>query len=379
MGKLTYEQMENLLRSTLDIMDHYTNTIRRLLDFEGESDSLPLSEVIVAETVVEESVPVLFVENIDTVANDVESEIKEIDVHSNASESSDKLNQQTRIAATAWAQTYISDWIDKNDPHKMRKPPIHDIYSCYRKWCEESKMPACGRFAFEELLSEFYKPDVKKAHKPEPTVTVKRDNGFVLTCDNINSIKNTLRVGDVVAINHKEFGQIEFQVVGKNIDGADTITLISKDCVMMRKFDTDTQIYRESSIRKYLNEEFLHGLEIADCIIPVEKKTLSDSQHARLVKSEDYVWLPSRDELSLEEMIAKNLYENNRYPLFTHSSDRIKKFEGEPVAYLTRTALYDNGTKSFANVYGKGTYLYRVRPDGQIVLLWVYVSNIKED
>ena len=180
----------------------------------------------------------------------------------------------------------------------------------------------------------------KELNGPIPTDYGKK----ILSPEDLEGIKPFLTEGDVVWLNHAKYGLIPFDVVGKNIDGAGLVTLISKNIVFKRYFDINSIVYKESSLREELNGRFLEELEIRDYVQPVVKKTLSDTDHQRLVKSDEYVWIPSKDELGIYEMSANDLSESNRYPVIKNMSERAKTYMGEPAGYFLRTCLKDNGS-----------------------------------
>lgn len=265
---------------------------------------------------------------------------------------------------------FIENHVKTNDPELKNKPPKQQFYASFKRWCYDmGTFPALGIHHFNKILDEVYKPKKRKYAKRTKQETFDKSgiHEYLVTPENIKSIKPLLVVGDVVGLNHEKFGEIAFEVAGINVDAPNTVSLISKDCVTKRRFDPRHIVYVESSVQKWLNDEFLFGLEIVDHVCPVTKKTLSDYGHMRLVKSLEYCWIPSRDELMLEEVKTADIYENSKYPLFVESANRIKKYNGEAENYITRTAYKcDQSVKLYDTLYSKSNYMYKVSKDGKL-------------
>lgn len=147
----------------------------------------------------------------------------------------------------------------------------------------------------------------------------------------LDMFKRNCEIGDSITLNHKEFGQLEFLVAGKNIDAPRSVTLISKHVITKRNWTTpsgcDRCEYEGSDLRKWLNTDFKNGFEIVEFIKPVRKKTntLSKSYNERVTL--DYCWLLSREECALRS--TSGLDTSNCYPVFSVGTDKIRTFRGD--------------------------------------------------
>lgn len=409
MGRMNYKEMKELLLTTLDTMDRYNRIIRQLLE-DDDNNNKPTSEDTneAEEPIIEDSeVDLNIIEEVTEVISDImdsvqeepiieiitveeqkENEPDQLEI-SSVVESKETVNPVTDewkplkrvpfVQKKMMATDFIMNYIKTNDPELKSKPKIGPLYSAFTRWSHERNVFAIDGDNFGKIVEDIY-----KSNKPNPVTlpitkgkNIEEKRGEVYTKsgiheysinpENLKSIKPQLRVGDVVGLKHERYGEIAFDVIGINIDAPDTVSLLSSDVVDKKWFDPRKLVYDDSSVRYWLNNKFAIGLEIADLIIPVEKKTISDYGHMRLVKSTDYCWLPSRDELLLEEMKSAEIYENNRYPFFKEARDRIKRYKGQPINYLTRTAYKcDPNTDTYKKLYSKSNYMFKVDKEGQI-------------
>ena len=139
-----------------------------------------------------------------------------------------------------------------------------------------------------------------------------------------------------------------WRIIGINHDGTNnTIDLRSEiSAIQPMIFDNSTSIYENSSIRKYLNEEFYNGFSEE---VKSMMRIMEVSSNGKLL--EDKVKLLSMSELGLDdysEFILKG--EGDPYPIATHM---VKNKENEYVNHMTRSRdlddsgciwqFYDNG------------------------------------
>lgn len=399
---MNYKEMKELLLTTLDTMDRYNRIIRQLLEEDGiDTDPTPEDTEEVDEPIIEDSdVDLNIIEEVNNIVEEVisdtikedplveivptmeqkEKEPKQLKIPDINTDNiriigPDKTTQRLNYAQEKiYANKFLCQYIRDNDPELKNKPELNMIYEVFKVWCEEVNINPTGKIGFGKILDGVYinKKNANEKIKKHSDIIPKGDansgiHDYMITPDNLESIKPLLRVGDVVGLNHAKFDDIAFQVVGINIDGPNTVTLITRDCLLKRNFDRKTTSYEKSNIRRWLHDNFLLGLEIMDSVVAVEKKTLSDYEHSKLVKTTDYCWIPSRDELLLEDITKAEIYENTKYPFFKEAADRIKKFKNEPCNYLTRTSYRcDKDTAAYRMTYRKSNYMYKVDRDGQI-------------
>lgn len=133
------------------------------------------------------------------------------------------------------------------------------------------------------------------------------------------------KVGDIITLHHSTYGDIEFEIVGKDVDGKGLITLVGKDIVCQRKWHHTNQRvdYVDSDIRKWLNGEFLDGLDIKDQVKIVRKMTgkIGGGVGEKIVSLEK-VWLLSLDE------ITESRNSDIKYPTLFHDIYLVKKYNG---------------------------------------------------
>ena len=170
-----------------------------------------------------------------------------------------------------------------------------------------------------------------------------------------NNLVSELLLNKKVLIPNSNSETSVWTIIGINHDGTNnTIDLRSEiSAIQPMIFDNSTSIYENSSIRKYLNEEFYNGFseEVKSMI-----QTMKVKSNGKIL--EDKVKLLSMTELGLDdynrEFILKN--EGNPYPVITHM---LKNKENEYVNHMTRSRdLVDSW------------YVWRISDNGSI-----YVCN----
>ena len=124
----------------------------------------------------------------------------------------------------------------------------------------------------------------------------------------------------------------EWRIIGINHDGTNnTIDLISDiSAIEPMVFDNESNIYEDSSIRKYLNNDFYNGFDNNVKNMMKEMEVISNN---KILK--DKVKLLSMTELGLEDYdknICKN--EGNPYPVSIHM---IKIKDNEYITHMTRS------------------------------------------
>ena len=165
-------------------------------------------------------------------------------------------------------------------------------------------------------------------------------------------------VGDTVTIHMYNYGDVQFDVVGKNHDGANTITLCPKNVVSLHSFNNSYAYYDSSLIRTYLNSNILNEFDsaIQNAIKPVSKLYYKNS----LTELTDKVWLFSLVEVGAELVSATASYEEGtKYDFFANDSKRIKQYEGTSRAWWLRTK---NNAVNTENL--EVTILGRAQPRG---------------
>lgn len=164
-------------------------------------------------------------------------------------------------------------------------------------------------------------------------------------------------VGDTVTISMYSYGDVEFDVVGKNHDGANTITLCPKNIIVTHVFDANTNDYLASDIRTYLNSNIINEFDtnIQNAIKAVEKP-VHDSNGSEMSSMTDKVWLFSYTEVGFSGSSYAPV-EGVRYGYFNSNSKRIKSYNGSNTRWLLRTPHTDYSSNAwYVSTNGSASY-----------------------
>ena len=120
------------------------------------------------------------------------------------------------------------------------------------------------------------------------------------------------RVGDQIVNQHSKYSPIVWDIIGKNVDsylGAENTLTLQMHYVLPGSFPYDEESdeyeyghahYPTSSIRKYLNTEFISGFDPADvdCMLPVQRVTYTvRSEGSKPEVTQDKLFLLSSSEV----------------------------------------------------------------------------------
>lgn len=185
---------------------------------------------------------------------------------------------------------------------------------------------------------------------------------------------NLYKVGDTVTLSmgHKPasssgnvtFKQVEFDVIGKNHDVLNTITLCCKNILQQEQWHaTDVNNYKTSDIRTRLIAMVNNGdrvPDLTDVYYFDEKITNTIKAVPKLchnaqapITSTDKVWLLSCDEVGF----ADQQPEGKPYEFFTSNDKRIKKFGENALFWWLRTPHF-RGLSSAYGVAASGSSDY---------------------
>jgi hypothetical protein len=128
----------------------------------------------------------------------------------------------------------------------------------------------------------------------------------------------------------------------------DIINLLLKDARTFNNGSALTGGYNASSLRTWLNGEFLATLPTELQTAIVEVKKLSDGGDNRsLVTTAEKVWIPSLEELGISADGVTVSGQGEAYSVFTSPASRIRKTSDKTAQkYFTRSTF--DGTKSNA-------------------------------
>ena len=169
-----------------------------------------------------------------------------------------------------------------------------------------------------------------------------------------NNLVSELLLNHMILIPNSNSETDIWTIIGVNHDNTEnTIDLRSEiSAIQPMIFDNSTSIYENSSIRKYLNEEFYNGFSEE---VKSMMRIMEVASNGKILG--DKVKLLSMTELGLSDFhkdICKN--EGNPYPVITHM---LKNKENEYVNHMTRSRdLVDSW------------YVWRISDNGSI-----YVCN----
>lgn len=164
-----------------------------------------------------------------------------------------------------------------------------------------------------------------------------------------------LKVGDMIVSQHKVFGELSWTVIGRGIDAqrvgdsrqTATLHMTYIPDGMYMPFDTPCKDYRhghnswsKSSVRKWLNDDFLVGFPEADwgAMRFVEKTTLGNAREIETRTTADKLFLLSATEIGLNVDGTKR--EGPVYPFYEKPKNRMKisKPSEDQALYWLRTS-----------------------------------------
>ena len=160
-------------------------------------------------------------------------------------------------------------------------------------------------------------------------------------------------VGDVIEIPMRSYGDQLFDVVGKNADGNNTITLANKELFLLTQWHTsNVNKYETCALRELLNKDIFMQFdsEVQSAIKVVPKVCHNKSTAVTLT---DKVWPFSYTEVGF----SGNSYapaEGTNYNFWKSNADRIKRYEGSATRWWLRTPYTNSDTGSWY-VYTDGS------------------------
>ena len=172
-------------------------------------------------------------------------------------------------------------------------------------------------------------------------------------------------VGDTVTINMSDYGDVVFDVVGKNHDGENTITLVTRNILENIAWDSgNANNYSTSSIRTHLNNTILSKFDSAiQNAIKAVPKECHDRNTA--VTCTDKVWLLSYTEVGFSES-SNAPVEGTSYGFWTNNVSRIKTLNSSAAYWWLRTPNTDRGYFVWG-VYTSGSSFYDYHANDSIV------------
>lgn len=181
--------------------------------------------------------------------------------------------------------------------------------------------------------------------------------------------QNRYQVGDIIQMNHDDFGLIKWRVIGVDVDQAaghrHTLTVAMERAETYRWFSEPSKEhpfgsnnYPGSAIRFYLNNEFFRGIpeEDAETLLTTCRPC---TEHGEASSTCDLVWLLSASEVGFEGNGIP--HEGAPYPWYTQGDSAEQRkavdMDGDEAAYWLRTP--DTGYGYYArNVYTAGSLHY---------------------
>lgn len=178
--------------------------------------------------------------------------------------------------------------------------------------------------------------------------------------------QNRYQVGDIIQMNHDDFGLIKWRVIGVDVDQAaghrHTLTVAMERAETYRWFSEPSKEhpfgsnnYPGSAIRFYLNNEFFRGIpeEDAETLLTTCRPC---TEHGEASSTCDLVWLLSASEVGFEGNGIP--HEGAPYPWYTQGDSAEQRkavdMDGDEAAYWLRTPHTGNGSGA-RNVYTDGS------------------------
>lgn len=167
--------------------------------------------------------------------------------------------------------------------------------------------------------------------------------------------QNRYQVGDIIQMNHDDFGLIKWRVIGVDVDQAaghrHTLTVAMERAETYRWFSEPSKEhpfgsnnYPGSAIRFYLNNEFFRGIpeEDAETLLTTCRPC---TEHGEASSTCDLVWLLSASEVGFEGNGIP--HEGAPYPWYTQGDSAEQRkavdMDGDEAAYWLRTPYTGNG------------------------------------
>ena len=167
--------------------------------------------------------------------------------------------------------------------------------------------------------------------------------------------QNRYQVGDIIQMNHDDFGLIKWRVIGVDVDQAaghrHTLTVAMERAETYRWFSEPSKEhpfgsnnYPGSAIRFYLNNEFFRGIpeEDAETLLTTCRPC---TEHGEASSTCDLVWLLSASEVGFEGNGIP--HEGAPYPWYTQGDSAEQRkavdMDGDEAAYWLRTPNTGNG------------------------------------
>lgn len=188
--------------------------------------------------------------------------------------------------------------------------------------------------------------------------------------------QNRYQVGDIIQMNHDDFGLIKWRVIGVDVDRAaghrHTLTVAMEHAETYHWFSEPSKEhpfgsnnYPGSAIRFYLNNEFFRGIPEEDAeTLPTTCRPCTD--HGEASSTCDLVWLLSASEVGFEGDGIP--HEGAPYPWYTQGDSaeqrRAVDMDGDEAAYWLRTPHA-----------GYGNYVRGVGADGSLSNVTAYSSG----
>lgn len=180
--------------------------------------------------------------------------------------------------------------------------------------------------------------------------------------------QNRYQVGDIIQMNHDDFGLIKWRVIGVDVDQAaghrHTLTVAMERAETYRWFSEPSKEhpfgsnnYPGSAIRFYLNNEFFRGIpeEDAETLLTTCRPC---TEHGEASSTCDLVWLLSASEVGFEGNGIP--HEGAPYPWYTQGDSAEQRkavdMDGDEAAYWLRTP--DTGFGSNARIVSTDGSLY---------------------
>lgn len=167
--------------------------------------------------------------------------------------------------------------------------------------------------------------------------------------------QNRYQVGDIIQMNHDDFGLIKWRVIGVDVDQAaghrHTLTVAMERAETYRWFSEPSKEhpfgsnnYPGSAIRFYLNNEFFRGIpeEDAETLLTTCRPC---TEHGEASSTCDLVWLLSASEVGFEGNGIP--HEGAPYPWYTQGDSAEQRkavdMDGDEAAYWLRTPSTGDG------------------------------------
>lgn len=162
---------------------------------------------------------------------------------------------------------------------------------------------------------------------------------------------HSCNIGDVVVLAHSRYGDIAFDVCAKDYLIPGTVTLVSQRCVANMKWNKENENnYSKSSIRHWLNHDFLNGF--SESIQYMIKSPYWECHDGKdVVFLNDKIAIPSITEMGIDDFLTNGKIEGRRFEKINIRAKFAVTVDGKKASIFCWTRTPCDIITSFSHVF----------------------------